>query len=459
MLQIYNSLTKQKEPFHPIEPGKVQLYVCGLTPYDYTHIGHGRTYAVFDVITRYLRYQGLDVTYVRNFTDIDDKIIQRAQENNEPYQELTARYIGAMREDMAALGILPPDREPLATEYIAQMQSIILVLLDKGYAYVGENGDVYYHVQRFADYGKLAHKTLKDLQAGARVSIVEAKENPLDFVLWKQAKPGEPHWESPWGKGRPGWHIECSAMTQQCLGNHFDIHGGGADLKFPHHENEIAQSEAANDEKFANYWIHTGMVNVNQEKMSKSLGNFFTIREVLNEYRPEVIRYFLISSHYRSPVNYSQESLENATAALTRFYTAMRGVPEVLVPPDSIYEQRFNEAMDDDFNTPVALAVLFDLVHDINRDREQDPTYTAELVAILRRLAGVLGVLQEDPVVFLRGGSDAHSHQNIDDLVAARDEARLNKNWAEADRIRQQLSDLGILIEDTPEGTLWRKGK
>jgi cysteinyl-tRNA synthetase len=458
MLEIHNSLTKKKEPFYPIEPGKVRMYVCGLTAYDYTHIGHGRTWSAFDVVVRYLRYSGYDVTYIRNFTDIDDKIIQRANENGEPYHELTARFIQAMHEDMAALGVLPPDEEPLATEYIQQMLDMIKILLEKNHAYIGSNGDVYYRVNSFAEYGKLAHKTLSDLQAGARVSIVEDKENPLDFVLWKQAKPGEPHWESPWGKGRPGWHIECSAMTKHCLGDHFDIHGGGGDLKFPHHENEIAQSEAANESKFANYWIHTGMVNVNQEKMSKSLGNFFTIREVLAEYRPEVIRYFLISSHYRSPVNYSQESLELATSALNRFYTSLRGMPEVAAPADSVYEQRFKEAMDDDFNTPIALAVLFDLVHDINRDRDQDEHYAIELAAILRKLAGVLGLLQDDPESFLRGGDNDSQRQQIEDLIEARTAARESKNWAEADRIRKELSALGVIIEDSAQGTSWRRG-
>lgn len=457
MLEIYNSLTKQKEAFYPIEPGKIRMYVCGLTAYDYTHIGHGRTCGAFDVITRYLRYRNYEVTYVRNFTDIDDKIIQRAHDNNEPYQELTARFIQAMHEDMAALSILAPDIEPLATQYIEQMQAMISTLIEKGLAYVGSNGDVYYHVLKFADYGKLAHKTLSDLQSGARVSIVEEKEDPLDFVLWKQAKADEPYWESPWGKGRPGWHIECSAMTKHCLGNHFDIHGGGGDLKFPHHENELAQSEAANEEKFANYWIHTGMVNVNQEKMSKSLGNFFTIRDILAEYRAEVIRYFLISSHYRSQVNYSHDSLENATAALNRFYTALRGLPELPAPAESIYEQRFIEAMDDDFNTPVALAVLFDLVHEINRVREPDEKYAAELAAVLRKLGGVLGLLQADPAQFLRGGADNTLHQQIDELIAARTTARAEKNWQKADSIRDQLSELNIDIEDTAQGTLWRK--
>lgn len=456
MLVIYNSLIKQKEAFNPIEPGKVKMYVCGLTPYDYMHIGHGRTWSAFDVIVRYLRYSNYEVTYVRNFTDIDDKIIQRANENNEPYYELTARFIQAMHEDMAKINVLPPDHEPLATQYIQQMQEIIATLLAADYAYIGESGDVYYRVDQFKDYGKLANKTLSDLQSGARISIVDEKENPLDFVLWKQAKAGEPFWDSPWGKGRPGWHIECSAMSKDCLGNHFDIHGGGGDLKFPHHENEIAQSEAASGEKFANYWIHTGMVNVNQEKMSKSLGNFFTLREVLIKYRPEVIRYFLISSHYRSPVNYSQESLEHATGALTRFYTTLRGLPIVTAPANSLYEQRFQEAMDDDFNTPIALAVLFDLVHDINRDRSKDEHYAAELAAILRKLAGILGLLHDEPENFLHGIPQLDRQHEIESLIAARTQARDDKDWAAADKIRQKLSDLGVIIEDNTQGTTWR---
>lgn len=458
MLVIYNSLTKQKETFNPIEPGKVRMYVCGLTPYDYMHIGHGRTWGAFDVIVRYLRYNQYEVTYVRNFTDIDDKIIQRANENNEPYYELTARFMQAMHEDMAAINVLPPDKEPLATEYILQMQDIIQILIEKNYAYVGDNGDVYYRVHHFQDYGKLAHKTLSDLQAGARVSIVDEKENPLDFVLWKQAKEGEPYWESPWGKGRPGWHIECSAMSKHCLGNHFDIHGGGGDLKFPHHENEIAQSEACNDEKMANYWIHTGMVNINHEKMSKSLGNFFTLREVLAQYRPEVIRYFLISSHYRTSVNYSQESLEIATAALTRLYTALRDLPIITPPATSLYEERFRAAMDDDFNTPIALAVLFDLVHDINRDRTKDEHFAAELAAILRKLAGILGLLQDDPENFLRGNQSDELAEKVQTLIAERIQARQNKDWAAADKIRDKITALGVIIEDGPEGTTWRQG-
>lgn len=458
MLAIYNSLTKQKDEFHPIEPGKVRMYVCGITAYDFSHIGHARSIGAFpDIIVRYLRYRGFDVTYVRNFTDIDDKIIQRAHENGEPFQELTARFIQAMHEDMAALAILPPDIEPMATAFVPHMISMIEILIKKDFAYVGASGDVYYRVERFPEYGKLAHKTLSDLQAGSRVSIVEEKDNPLDFVLWKMAKPGEPAWDSPWGKGRPGWHIECSAMATHCLGDNFDIHAGGGDLKFPHHENEIAQSEAATGKKFANYWLHTGMVNVNQEKMSKSLDNFFTIRDVLSQYRPEVVRYFLICSHYRSPVNYSQESLDSATQALTRFYATLRGLElNGIAPVNTEFEQRFIAAMDDDFNTPEALAVLFDITHEINRVRLNDMAKAAELGMLLIKLGGVLGILKDNPDTFLRGPQNDEADQ-IEKLIAARNAARQTKNWAEADKIRQQLTDMKVTIEDTADGTLWRK--
>jgi cysteinyl-tRNA synthetase len=457
MLEIYNSLTKQKELFKPIEPGKVKLYVCGITAYDYSHIGHARAASAFDIIVRYFRYRGYDVTYVRNVTDVDDKIIQRALANNESCSELTERFIGAWHEDLAALNILPPDIEPLATNYITHMIDMIETLITKDYAYVGTSGDVYYRVEKFADYGKLAHKTLADLQAGARVSIVEDKDNPLDFVLWKMAKPGEPFWESPWGNGRPGWHIECSAMTTHCLGNHFDIHGGGNDLKFPHHENEIAQSEAATGEKFANYWVHAGLVNVDEEKMSKSLGNFFTIREVLARYRPEVIRYFLISSHYRSPINYSQESLEIATQALNRLYLTLRGLPRIEAPAETEYEKRFIAAMDDDFNLPEALAVLFNITHEINRIRASDEQEALKLAAVLYKLGNVLGLLSDDPERFVRGDIHAVDVQQVESLIAQRAVARAEKNWAEADRIRQQFIDMGIVVEDTAQGTIWRK--
>jgi cysteinyl-tRNA synthetase len=458
MLHLYNSLSKTKTLFHPIETGKIKLYVCGLTPYDYAHIGHARTWCAFDVMVRYLRSEGYEVTYVRNFTDIDDKIILRANENNEPFYVLTERFMRAMHEDMAALNVISPDIEPLATRYIDQMQQMIQVLIDKDYAYIGDNGDVYYRVKAFEAYGRLANKTLADLQSGSRVSVATDKTDPFDFVLWKQAKPSEPSWDSPWGKGRPGWHIECSAMSKHCLGEHIDMHGGGGDLKFPHHENEIAQSEAANDQPFVNYWIHTGMVNVNQEKMSKSLHNFFTIKEVLETYRSEVVRYFLIASHYRSQVDYSADSFAQATAALNRFYTALRGSSIVPAVPGSIYEKRFKEAMDDDFNTPEALAVLFDLTHEIHRARQTDEVYATQLAAILRQLGGILGLLQDDPERFLHGGHHEQAfYDQISALIAERNLAREQKEWAKADEIRKALTELGVSIEDGVEGTSWRK--
>jgi len=377
MLQIYNSLSKKKETFTPIEPGKVRMYVCGMTVYDYCHIGHARVLVVFDMVARTLRARGFDVTYIRNVTDIDDKIIQRANENGESIDALTGRFIAAMHEDADALGVQRPDQEPRATRHIGEILTMIGQLIQNGYAYVAPNHDVYYRVRKFANYGQLSGKSLDDLQVGARVEADEAKDDPLDFVLWKAAKPGEPSWDSPWGPGRPGWHIECSAMSTCCLGNHFDIHGGGLDLQFPHHENEIAQSEGATGEKFVNLWMHNGFVRVNEEKMSKSLGNFFTIREVLKHYDPEVVRYFILASHYRSPLNYSDDSLEQAKAALARLYTALRDLPEAAVPPNSDAEQRFFEAMDDDFNSPVAVSVLFDLAHDINKVRGSDPRQAA----------------------------------------------------------------------------------
>ena len=376
MLKIYNTLTKEKDVFVPRQPGKVGMYVCGMTVYDYCHVGHARVMVVFDVVARYLRASGYDVTYVRNITDIDDKIIKRAQENGEEMNELTARFIAAMHEDAAALAVLPPDQEPRATASMEAIVQMILALMERGYAYQAGNGDVYYAVSRFAHYGALSGKRLEDLRAGERVAVDEAKDDPLDFVLWKAAKLGEPSWEAPFGPGRPGWHIECSAMSTQCLGEHFDIHGGGMDLMFPHHENEIAQSEGATGHKFVNYWMHNGFVQINEEKMSKSLGNFFTVREVLKQYRPEVVRYFILSSHYRSPLNYSTANLDSAKAALDRFYTALRDVPVTGTPniamDASDYVVRFRAAMDDDFNTPEALAVLFDLVRDLNRAKSSD---------------------------------------------------------------------------------------
>ena len=465
MLQIFNSLTRQKEEFRPIEPGKVRMYVCGMTVYDHCHVGHARVMVVFDIVLRWLRVKGYNVVYVRNITDIDDKIIRRAQENGEDFQALTARFIDAMHEDLNTLGILPPTQEPCATAAMVDIITMIETLLAKGYAYVGGSGDVYYDVSRFDRYGQLANKKLDDLRAGARIEVEEAKDDPLDFVLWKAAKPGEPSWPSPWGAGRPGWHIECSAMSTHCLGEHFDIHGGGMDLKFPHHENEIAQSEAASGQRYVNVWMHNGFVQVDNEKMSKSLGNFFTVREVLRCYPPEVVRFFILSSHYRGPLNYADENLDHAKASLTRLYTALRGLPTVAAPVDEIWKMRFEQAMDDDFNTPEALAVLFELAREINRLRTGDETAAAQLGATLRQLGEWLGLLQADPEAFLQGGDGAEdaeasqgfSPERIETLIAERTAARQAKNWAEADRIRTVLQDAGIVLEDTTKGTLWRR--
>jgi cysteinyl-tRNA synthetase len=465
MLQIHNSLTRRKDPFQPIEPGKVRMYVCGMTVYDYCHLGHARVMVVFDVVYRYLRALGYEVTYIRNITDIDDKIIRRAAEAGEPMQALTERFIRAMHEDSDALGILQPTDEPRATAHMDEILAMIGTLIEKGLAYVAENGDVYYAVARFPGYGKLSGKDPQDLRAGSRVEVDEAKRDPLDFALWKSAKPGEPAWDSPWGSGRPGWHIECSAMSTCALGSHFDIHGGGADLQFPHHENEIAQSEGATGEPFVNVWMHNGFVRVNEEKMSKSLGNFFTVREILQRFRPEEVRYFILTSQYRSPLNYDDEHLEQARAALTRLYTALRGVPDLA--PEAVdasvatpFVERFHAAMDDDFNTPEALAVLFDLVREVNRIRADDPGAAAGPAAVLRRLGGILGILQEDPELYLRGRADdgGMSDAQIESLVQARIAARAAKDWAEADRLRKLLSEAGIGLEDGPSGTAWRRG-
>jgi len=461
MLKIYNSLSKQKETFTPIEPGKVRMYVCGMTVYDYCHVGHARVLVVFDVVYRYLRYRGLDVTYVRNITDIDDKIIKRALENGEEFHALTERFIEAMHEDARAIGVLQPDLEPKATDNIDAILEMINTLQKKGMAYQAGNGDVYYSVKSFPGYGKLSHKKLDDLQAGSRVEVDEAKQDPLDFVLWKPAKPDEPMWDSPWGKGRPGWHIECSAMSTRFLGNHFDIHGGGLDLQFPHHENEIAQSEGCTGEHFVNYWMHNGFVRINEEKMSKSLGNFFTLREVLERYQGEEIRAFILSSHYRSPLNYSDEQLDHARQALTRLYTALRGLEKANPLDDGKYEARFQEAMDDDFNTAEALAVLFDLAREINKARETDSQRAAGLGALLRQLGDVLGLLQADPEAYLKGGESGSENgltdSDIDALIEARQQARQDKNWAESDRIRDQLQEAGIILEDGAQGTTWRR--
>ena len=459
-MYIYNSLTKEKESFQPLVPNKVSMYVCGMTVYDFCHIGHARVLVSFDIVARYFKYRGYEVNYVRNITDIDDKIIARAKENDEEAHHLTRRFIAAMHEDAAQLNVLPVDSEPCATEYITQMIALITTLQEKGYAYVGDNGDVFYNVEKFETYGALAHRHLEDMQAGARVAIDEAKRNPLDFVLWKMAKPEEPAWDSPWGRGRPGWHIECSAMSMDCLGHTFDIHGGGFDLKFPHHENEIAQSEAATGKKYVNTWMHVGFVTVNKEKMSKSLGNFFTIREVLEKFNAEVVRYFMMSSHYRSPVNYSQESLEIAQGALERFYLTLRGLPEIAGPVGTDYETRFAAAMEDDFNTPVALAVLFELCHDINRMRDEDVQQAAALADVLRRLGHVLGILQSDADVFLKEGLAGNASidlAKVEGLIRDREVARAKKAWDQADALREQLAELGIRVDDTAAGTVWRR--
>lgn len=458
MLKLYNTLTHQKEIFQPIEAGKVRLYVCGMTVYDDCHIGHGRMLVVFDMITRFLRSKGLEVTYVRNITDVDDKIIKRAHEDKESIEVLTERYITRMHEDEKALLNLSPDQEPRATLHIKEMLDLIQQLLDKGRAYIAENGDVYFDVTKFSRYGELAHQDLEQLQAGIRVDVLDVKKNPADFVLWKLAKEGEPKWESPWGFGRPGWHIECSAMSMRCLGEHFDIHGGGIDLVFPHHQNEIAQSEGATDHRFVNYWLHNGHIQINQEKMSKSLGNFFTVRDILNQYEGETVRYFLLASHYRSPINYSDENLKNAYSALDRFYTAIRGLPCVQEGDVSLYEKAFLEAMNDDFNTPVALSVLFDLAREINRLRQNgDLEECAQKAMGLKRMAGILGLLQRAPEDFFKGQKDTEDTTKIEQLIAERKTARVEKNWARADQIREELMQLGVVIEDTENDTLWRK--
>ncbi len=463
MLKIYNSLTKQKETFRPIDPENVRFYVCGMTVYDYCHIGHARVLVVFDVVNRYLReiYGQNHVTYVRNITDIDDKIIQRANENHEEFQSLTERFIGEMHKDADALGVARPDAEPRATRHMSSILDMIQVLMDKGYAYRAANGDVYYEVKKFKDYGKLSGRNLEEEQAGARVEVDEFKKDPLDFVLWKAAKPGEPAWDSPWGPGRPGWHIECSAMSTECLGEHFDLHGGGMDLKFPHHENEIAQSEAATGKCFANYWMHNGHVMVDEEKMSKSLGNFFTVREVLKQYQPEVVRYFILSSHYRSPLNYSRVNLDNAKAALDRFYTALRDLPEAAPEHDENYRRTFMEALNDDFNTAEAIAVLFEITRELNSLKaEGNKEKAAQLGAVLRELGELLGILQDDAEQFLKGIASEQtglSERAIEELIARRNQAKAEKNWAEADRIRETLSAEGIVLEDGPQGTTWRR--
>ena len=460
-LKIYNTLTAQKEVFEPIEANKVKMYVCGMTVYDYCHIGHARVLVSFDVITRYLRHLGYDVTYIRNITDVDDKIFARAAENGEAYDVLTQRFIDAMHEDEAALSVISPDQEPRATAHIQDIINMIQRLIENDYAYAADNGDVYYAIDKFADYGKLSKRNTDELLAGARIDVEKHKRNPLDFVLWKAAKQGEASWESPWGGGRPGWHIECSAMSTCCLGDTFDIHGGGPDLKFPHHENEIAQSEGATGKKYVNYWMHAGAVRVNKEKMSKSLGNFFTIREVLDKYPAEVIRYFLVSSHYRSQVDYSEDNLVEASATLDRLYQSLRGLNESDFSSKTLeqsYVSRFKSSMDDDFNTPEALAVMFDLVRELNVARTGESEKVASLATTLKILGETLGILQLDPEDYFKGeSSEGLSNDEVDRLVQDRTGARTSKNWAESDRIRDLLLEQGITLDDSKDGTSWRR--
>ncbi|MDS4015911.1 MAG: cysteine--tRNA ligase [Candidatus Accumulibacter sp.] len=456
MLRIYNSLTKEKQDFVPLEAGHARMYVCGMTVYDYCHLGHARVLVVFDIVQRWLRAAGLHVTYVRNITDIDDKIIRRAQENGESIGELTARFIRYMDEDAAALGVEKPDHEPRATEYVPQMLAMIERLHANGLAYQAADGDVNFAVRRFPGYGKLSGKSLDDLRAGERVEVDMAKHDPLDFVLWKRARENEPAWPSPWGMGRPGWHIECSAMSSDLLGKHFDIHGGGQDLQFPHHENEIAQAEGAHACPFVNYWMHNGFVRVDEEKMSKSLGNFFTIREILERYDPEVLRFFILRAHYRSPLNYSDAHLEDARHGLTRLYTALKEVTSEVAPIDwqTPYAARFRQAMDDDFNTPEACAVLFELATEVNRKR------SPAIAGLLRGLAGILGLLGRDPSAFLQaapGKAGDLTTAQIEALIADRLAARKAKNFAEADRIRSVLTTAGLVLEDSSQGTTWRR--
>ena len=456
-LTLFNTLTREKQTFTPIEPGKVGMYVCGVTTYDFCHIGHARTYVAFDIVVRYLRKIGYDVTYVRNITDLDDKIIKRAAENGEDFSAVTERFIGEMHKDFDALNLVRPDIEPRVTGHMGQIIAMIERLIANDNAYVASNGDVLFDVSTFTDYGKLSRQDLTQLQAGARVDVDEAKTDPLDFVLWKKAKAGEPSWPSPWGEGRPGWHIECSAMNKEHLGETFDIHGGGSDLTFPHHENEIAQSCCANHADYVNYWMHSGMVQVDDVKMSKSLGNFFTIRDVLNSYDAETVRYFLLSSHYRSQLNYTQDNLEQAHAALERLYTALRGIEPVTAEETlrAPYWQAFSDAMNDDFNAPEAMSVLFDIAREMNRVRDTETDKAAQLATVLQELAEVLGLLQQQPEQFLQGDNDDVAL--IESLIAKRNNARAEKDWAAADAARDELSAMGIVLEDGPGGTQWRR--
>lgn len=459
MLKIYNTLTRQKEEFKPIHAGKIGMYVCGVTIYDLCHIGHGRTFVSFDVVSRYLRFLGYDLTFVRNITDIDDKIIKRAAENNESCESLTERLIQDMYADFDALNIKRPDVEPRATHYIQEIIELVERLIERGFAYVADNGDVMFEVKKFEQYGKLSGQDLEQLQAGARVDVESAKRSPMDFVVWKMSKPGEPTWESPWGPGRPGWHIECSAMNSSILGQHFDIHGGGSDLQFPHHENEIAQSCCAHDTPYVNTWMHSGMVMVDREKMSKSLGNFFTIRDVLKYYDSETVRYFLMSGHYRSQLNYSEDNLNQARASLERLYTSLRGLDlSVVAAGGEEFVARFSSAMNDDFNTPEAYSVLFDMAREVNRLKTVDMDKASALGVLMRELADVIGILHQDPETFLQGdaGSDDEVAE-IEALIKLRNDSRAAKDWANADLARDKLNELGIELEDGADGTTWRR--
>jgi cysteinyl-tRNA synthetase len=455
MIKLFNSLSKKKEIFKAIEPGKVKMYVCGMTVYDFCHLGHARVLIVFDLINRWFKVSGYDVIYVRNITDIDDKIIARAAEQGIPFGDLTQKFIDEMNTDAHTLGVISPDIEPRATESIGAMIAMIQTLLEKNFAYIGANNDVFYAVTKFDGYGKLSGKSLEDLRAGNRVEVDKFKKNSFDFVLWKSAKPGEPSWDSPWGKGRPGWHIECSAMSNKFLGKNFDIHGGGQDLQFPHHENEIAQSEASNDCQMANFWLHNGFVRVDDEKMSKSLGNFFTIREILKHYDPEVVRFFVLKAQYRSPLNYSDHHLEDAKQGLTRLYLAIRESNSIIdqkIDWKNSFACQFKDALDDDFNTPEAISVLFSLANAVNKNRQNEEQ------TLLIQLANILGILEMEPEVFLRGNIEADDKNvDIDQLINDRLEAKKNKDYQKADEIRIFLEGRDILLEDTPNGTIWRK--
>ncbi len=460
MLQIYNTLTRKKEVFTPISEGKVGLYVCGCTVYDLCHIGHARTYISFDNIARYLKFKGFEVNYIRNITDVDDKIITRSVKNNETPEELTKRTIADMHRDFDALNIARPDLEPRVTTHMSEIISMIETLVRKEYAYVAKSGDVLFKVSSFAEYGKLSKQNLEQLRAGSRVEVDTTKDNPLDFVLWKSAKPDEPSWSSPWGQGRPGWHIECSAMSAKELGPHFDIHGGGSDLVFPHHENEVAQSCCAQDTPYVNYWMHAGMVQVDQEKMSKSLGNFFTIREVLNQYDTETVRFFLTTGHYRSQLNYSADNLNQARASLERIYTALRGIDtatDFVLDNDCDFVRQFCQAMDDDFNTPQAIAVLFELAKELNLVKIQDKGKAKQLAGTLVSLGAVIGLLQLAPDTFLQGKHDTEEVVFIEQLILQRNQARADKNWVLADEARDKLNALSIVVEDSEGKTTWRK--